>query len=74
MPQKRTKSKSRSRAARKGGWNIREASRWSGIGEHQLRGKAKRGEIPHIMVGRRILIPKEAFVRWFNSGGTVSAA
>jgi excisionase family DNA binding protein len=57
-----------------GGWNIAQASEWSTIGEHQLRGMAQRNEIPHIKIGRRILIPKEAFVRWFNSRGTVSAA
>lgn len=26
----------------------------------------KRGEIPHRRVGRRILIPKTAFLRWFE--------
>ena len=56
-----------------GGWNIAEASEWSTIGEHQLRGMAQRNEIPNIKIGRRILIPKQAFMDWFNSRGTASA-
>ncbi|MFL6448518.1 MAG: helix-turn-helix domain-containing protein [Bryobacteraceae bacterium] len=26
----------------------------------------KRGEVPHVRLGKRILIPKQAFLRWLN--------
>lgn len=49
-----------------GGWNIKQASEWSGIGEASLRDRAKRGLIPCYKIGRRILIPRAGFQRWFN--------
>ena len=52
-----------------GGWSIQQASRWSGIGEHRLRAMAERNEIPHLKIGRRILIPRQAFTAWFNGLG-----
>jgi hypothetical protein len=57
-----------------GGWNIRQASEWSGLGTGYLRGLVKRklaGEavsvFPFHQVGRRILIPREGFRNWFNA-------
>jgi hypothetical protein len=57
-----------------GGWNIAQASAWSGIGEASLRVMAKRSIqtsdpslFPCYLIGRRrILIPREGFVCWFN--------
>lgn len=54
------------RAAR---WTIKQASQWSGIGEHTLREMAKTDQIPCIKVGRRIIVPCLPFIEWFNSGG-----
>ena len=58
---------------RGGGWNIAQASAWSGIGERHLRTLAKRsvaGEDPSLFpchaIGRRILIPREPFMSWFH--------
>ena len=48
------------------GWNVKQAAVWSGIGENSLRAMAKAGTIPCVRLGRRVLIPRLAFVRWFN--------
>jgi hypothetical protein len=61
-----------------GGWNIRQASLWSGIGEASLRRMAKRsietGDpslFPAYLIGsRRILIPRQGFRDWFNRRAT----
>ena len=64
-----------------GGWNVAQASAWSGIGEASLREMAKRsiltsdsGLFPCYAIGRRILIPKEGFQSWFNNGRAAQAS
>jgi hypothetical protein len=57
-----------------GGWNIDQASAWSGIGSASLRAMAKKkiatGDptlFPCYRIGlRRILIPRQGFMDWFN--------
>jgi excisionase family DNA binding protein len=49
-----------------GGWNIRQAAKWSAIGEATLREMAKAAEIPVVRVGRRIIIPRQGFMDWYN--------
>jgi len=57
-----------------GGWNIQQASAWSGIGEASLRAMAKKSAktgdpslFPCYLIGaRRILIPRQGFQDWFN--------
>jgi hypothetical protein len=49
-----------------GGWNVSQASAWSGIGSAALRKMAERREIPCYHIGRRILIPRQGFIDWFN--------
>jgi hypothetical protein len=58
-----------------GGWNIAQASAWSGIGENSLREvvKSEKPPFPVLFVGRRILIPRHAFMEWFNSQGESAA-
>jgi hypothetical protein len=63
-----------------GGWNIAQSSAWSGIGESSLREIIRRklaGEdfacFPFYMIGRRILIPREGFRRWYNETGGMVA-
>jgi hypothetical protein len=65
-----------------GGWNIAQTSAWSGIGEGSLREMAKRsiktGDptlFPCYLIGRRrILIPRQGFIDWFNRRASSSAA
>jgi Helix-turn-helix domain len=56
-----------------GAWNLRQASTWSSIGEHTLRAMAKAGEIPcAYFIGRRIVLPRQGFINWFNARGTTT--
>lgn len=65
-----------------GGWNIAQAAAWSGIGEASLREMAKQsietGDsslFPAYLIGRRrILIPRQGFMDWFNRRAGKSAA
>jgi hypothetical protein len=51
-----------------GAWNLKQASAWSGIGENYLRTMAKNREIPcAFYIGRRIILPRDGFKKWFNS-------
>jgi hypothetical protein len=60
-----------------GGWNIAQAAHWSGFSAAQLRNLIKRREggeqvdiFPYYRCGRRVLIPRDAFRRWFNRNHT----
>jgi hypothetical protein len=57
-----------------GGWNVAQASEWSGLSEIYLRALIKRKEagddvsvFPYHLAGRRIVIPREGFKAWFNA-------
>lgn len=45
---------------------IVEAARHLGIGRNQAYEAAKRGEIPSIKIGKRLLVPKVALERMLN--------
>ena len=34
----------------------------------------QRGEVPHLRLGKRILIPRAAFMKWLESGGVSAKA
>jgi hypothetical protein len=60
---------------RGGAWNLRQAAAWCGIGENHLRAMAKNKEIPcAYFIGRRIIVPREGFMDWFNRRTTGNAA
>lgn len=40
-----------------------------GLSERSTRGALRRGEIPHIRVGRRFILPREAIAEWLRSAG-----
>jgi excisionase family DNA binding protein len=48
---------------------IPEAARLAGVGARSIYLGVAAGAIPHIRFGRKILIPKAAFLRWIESGG-----
>lgn len=50
-----------------------EANQLSGLGINQVYKAIERGEIPSIRVGRRILLPRKAFLAWLN-GDSPNAA
>jgi hypothetical protein len=61
-------------------WSIRRCSTWSGIGERKLREMAKArlaGDLtlfPCHRIGRRIVIPREGFMEWFNGKPAATSA
>jgi excisionase family DNA binding protein len=40
-----------------------------GLSERSTRSALRRGEIPHIRVGRRFILPKAAIAEWLRSAG-----
>jgi excisionase family DNA binding protein len=40
-----------------------------GLSERSTRGALRRGEIPHIRIGRRFILPKTAIAEWLRSAG-----
>lgn len=42
-----------------------------GLSERSTRSALRRGEIPHIRVGRRFILPKAAIAEWLRSAGRV---
>jgi excisionase family DNA binding protein len=50
-------------------YKITEAARVAGCGERTIRDLVKEGRIIHFQAGRNILIPKQPFHDWINSGG-----
>lgn len=46
--------------------SVEEARRKLGLSRGLMYKAIKLGQIPHLVVGRRILIPKESFSRWIE--------
>ena len=44
-----------------------------GLSERSTRSALRRGEIPHIRVGRRFILPKAAIAEWLRTAGGRSA-
>ena len=40
-----------------------------GLSERSTRSALRRGEIPHIRVGRRFILPKSAIAEWLRTAG-----
>jgi excisionase family DNA binding protein len=40
-----------------------------GLSERSTRSALRRGEIPHIRVGRRFILPRSAIAEWLRSAG-----
>jgi len=45
-----------------------------GLSERSTRSALRRGDIPHIRVGRRFILPKAAIAEWLRSAGRVQQA
>ena len=46
---------------------VEEAAEQIGISRNAAYDAVRNGEIPHLRVGRRIVIPKTAFERWLGA-------
>jgi excisionase family DNA binding protein len=45
-----------------------------GLSERSTRSALRRGEIPHIRVGRRFILPRAAIAEWLRTAGPCGAA
>lgn len=54
-------------------YRVPEAARVVGSGEKYIRDGIAAGIIPHIRIGRNILIPKAPFHRWLDTCGQMAA-
>jgi excisionase family DNA binding protein len=45
-----------------------------GLSERSTRSALRRGDIPHIRVGRRIILPRAAIADWLRSAGGMREA
>jgi excisionase family DNA binding protein len=52
-------------------YDVEEAGRLLGIGRNQAYEAAKRGQLPTIRIGKRILVPKNALDRLLKNGASV---
>ncbi len=50
-------------------YKVREAARIAGCGERAIRNGLASNRIPHLRLGRNILIPRNAFHLWLDSCG-----
>ena len=56
-------------------YSVPEAAVVAGSGTAMIYQGVKNGSIPHIRLGKKIILPREAFHRWLDScGGKVNAA
>lgn len=49
--------------------SVAELARDIGLSERSTRNALRRGEIPHIRVGRRFILPKAAISEWLRTAG-----
>ncbi len=52
---------------------VPEAARLLGVGRTLLYRELQDGHLPHVRLGRRILVPREALARWLAAGGMPGA-
>lgn len=60
------------RDARPLAYSVQEAARLLQVGENTLREAIRRGQVPHLRIGRRVVIPKAALDRWLAGAGDAS--
>ena len=46
---------------------VEETARVLGVGRNTAYEACRRGEIPHVRIGRRIVVPVEALLRWLQA-------
>jgi excisionase family DNA binding protein len=52
-------------------WKVDEAAKYMGCGNKALRDAIRDGRVPAIFMGRNILIPRTAFLRWLDNAGKI---
>jgi excisionase family DNA binding protein len=51
-------------------YSVPDLARRLGIGIESMYGAIKRNEVPHLKIGRRIILPKAAIQEWLKSPAT----
>ena len=54
-------------------YTVEEAGRLLGIGRGQAYEAVRRGEIPSVRIGKRIIVPKDALARLLSGNGPKAA-
>ena len=54
--------------------NVAELAADLNLSERSTRDALRRGEIPHIRIGRRFILPRAAIAEWLRAAGGASAA
>ena len=52
--------------------SVAELAAEIGLSERSTRSALRRGEIPHIRLGRRFILPKSAIAEWLRSAGHIA--
>ncbi len=60
--------------AQRATYKVQEAAKVAGCGQKAIRDGVRDGRIPHLPLGRSILIPKNAFHEWLDSCGDRATA
>jgi excisionase family DNA binding protein len=58
----------------KAAFTVEEAARYIGLSRAGAYGAVRTGVLPHIRIGKRILIPKAALIRWLETAGAAVPA
>ena len=48
-------------------WNVNETARLLGLSKNFIYQGVLTGQIPHLKIGRRILIPRAAILKWLDA-------
>jgi excisionase family DNA binding protein len=54
--------------------SVAELAAEIGLSERSTRSALRRGEIPHIRLGRRFILPKSAIAEWLRSAGRTATS
>jgi excisionase family DNA binding protein len=46
--------------------SVRACAEFCGVSERHLRTQINRNQFPHVRIGRRIVLPKNAVIEWLN--------
>lgn len=47
-------------------YSVQEAAEVLGISKSYMYELARRGEVPALKLGKRLMVPKEKFIKWIN--------
>src|ERR1700730_13608932 len=69
LPEPSTATEIQSRTETSAHCSVAELAEDIGLGERSTRAALRRGEIPHIRIGRRFILPRAAIADWLRTAG-----